>query len=144
MKKFLAPCLLGVFLAGCAVGPSYKQPTLAVPEQYRGVEGPPTPGESLADLQWWETFGDPVLKGLIDEALRNGYDVRIAASRVDEARARAGIAKSQFFPQIGYQPDVQLSDRNERRKRGLGEPERMAKLEDKAAPAPAAAHEGGH
>lgn len=38
-----------------------------------------------------------------------------------------------FFPLIGYQPDQELRDRNERRKRGLGEPERMAKLEDKAA-----------
>ncbi|MEW6022612.1 MAG: M1 family aminopeptidase [Pseudomonadota bacterium] len=38
-----------------------------------------------------------------------------------------------FFPLIGYQPDFELTDRNERRKRGLGEPERMAKLEDKAA-----------
>jgi hypothetical protein len=38
-----------------------------------------------------------------------------------------------FFPLIGYQRDYELTDRNERRKRGLGEPERMAKLEDKAA-----------
>ncbi|MGX4642328.1 M1 family aminopeptidase [Massilia sp. SYSU DXS3249] len=39
----------------------------------------------------------------------------------------------EFFPSVGYQPDAELSDRNERRKRGLGEPQRMAKLEDKAA-----------
>ncbi|HEX7253870.1 MAG TPA: efflux transporter outer membrane subunit, partial [Thermoanaerobaculia bacterium] len=39
---------------------------------------------------------------LIDEALRNGYDVRIAAARVEEARANAGIARSQFFPQMDY------------------------------------------
>jgi len=39
----------------------------------------------------------------------------------------------EFFPAIGYQPGFELGDRNERRKRGLGEPERMAKLEDKAA-----------
>jgi len=38
-----------------------------------------------------------------------------------------------FFPLIGYQKDYELTDRNERRKRGLGEPERMAKLEDQAA-----------
>jgi ABC-2 type transport system permease protein len=38
-----------------------------------------------------------------------------------------------FFPLIGYQPDQELTDRNERRKRGLGEPERMAKLENQAA-----------
>jgi multidrug efflux system outer membrane protein len=105
MKKLLVPGLLGLLLAGCAVGPNYKQPVVAVPEQYREVQGPPAPGESLADLPWWETFGDPVLKSLIDEALRNGYDARIAAFRVDEARARAGIARSEFFPQIGYGGD---------------------------------------
>jgi ABC-2 type transport system permease protein len=38
-----------------------------------------------------------------------------------------------FFPLVGYQRDYELTDRNERRKRGLGEPERMARLEDKAA-----------
>ena len=38
-----------------------------------------------------------------------------------------------FFPQLGYQPGAELQDRNERRKRGLGEPERMAKLENTAA-----------
>ncbi len=38
-----------------------------------------------------------------------------------------------FFPLVGYQKDFELTDRNERRKRGLGEPERMAKLENKAA-----------
>lgn len=40
---------------------------------------------------------------------------------------------AEFFPRIGYQSDFELKDRNERRKRGLGEPERMAKLEDEAA-----------
>jgi len=39
----------------------------------------------------------------------------------------------EFFPMIGYQQDFELTDRNERRKRGLGEPQRMAKLEDEAA-----------
>jgi len=39
----------------------------------------------------------------------------------------------EFFPQLGYQPGFELQDRNERRKRGLGEPQRMARLEDTAA-----------
>ncbi len=47
-------------------------------------------------------FGDPVLKQLIDEALAGSYDVRIAAWRVDEFRANAGIARSEFFPAINY------------------------------------------
>jgi len=39
----------------------------------------------------------------------------------------------EFFPMLGYQADYELLERNERRKRGLGEPQRMAKLEDEAA-----------
>ena len=103
MKKSVAFAVAIVLSTGCAVGPNYKQPQVAVPEQYREVQGPPAPGAvSLADLPWWEIFGDEALKGLIEEALRNNYDVRIAAARVEEARARAGIARSEFFPQIGY------------------------------------------
>ncbi len=39
----------------------------------------------------------------------------------------------EFFPQFGYASDAEMRDRNERRKRGLGEPERMPKLEDESA-----------
>src|SRR5213078_3446094 len=42
------------------------------------------------------------LRSLVDEALKNGYDVRIAASRVEQARARYGIAGAQRFPNAGY------------------------------------------
>jgi multidrug efflux system outer membrane protein len=75
---------------------------VTVPDVYREVQGPPAPAESLADRPWWEVFGDPVLTQLIDEALQNGYDVQLAAERVEEARARAGIARSEFFPSINY------------------------------------------
>ena len=102
MKK-LSPALAGlVLLTGCAVGPNYKQPPVNAPAQYREVQGPPAPPQLLADQPWWEVFHDPELQKLIDEALATGYDPQIAAWRVEEARARAGIARSQFFPQIGY------------------------------------------
>ncbi|HEY6929290.1 MAG TPA: efflux transporter outer membrane subunit [Thermoanaerobaculia bacterium] len=100
-RRFLLFFLLPVF-AGCAVGPNYKQPPVTVPDQYREVQGPPAPAASLADQPWWEVFRDPTLQGLIDEALAKGYDVQLAAWRVDEARARAGIARSEFWPQIFY------------------------------------------
>ncbi len=45
------------------------------------------------------------MKALVDEALRNNYDVRAAAWRVEEFRARAGIARSELFPQIQYQAE---------------------------------------
>ncbi len=102
MRKLAASCLALILLTGCAVGPNYKQPPVTAPDAYRDVQGPPAPAASLADQPWWDVFGDPVLKQLIDQALQTGYDVQIAAARVEEARARAGIARSEFFPQINY------------------------------------------
>jgi len=98
--------VLPIVLAGCAVGPNYKRPTVTVPAEFR--EAPPSQaGEaaSLSDQPWWEIFSDETLKSLIDEALRNNYDLRVASWRVQEFRARAGIVRSQFYPQIQYQAD---------------------------------------
>src|SRR6266700_4174473 len=89
-------------LTGCALGPDYKRPPVSPPETFRFQA---TPGEtaSLADAPWWEAFGDPALKTLIQEALAGNYNVRIAAARVQQARAQAAGAKSPFYPQLGYQ-----------------------------------------
>jgi outer membrane protein, multidrug efflux system len=88
-------------LTGCALGPDYKRPPVSPPETFRFQA---TPGEtaSLADAPWWEAFGDPALKALIQEALAGNYNMRIAAARVQQARAQAAVAKSPFFPQLGY------------------------------------------
>jgi len=97
------PFLLSlVVLVGCAVGPNYERPAVTAPEQVRGQSGA-AEAASLADSGWWEIFRDETLRGLIDEALANGYDPRIAAARVEEARAEAGIARADFFPQVQYQ-----------------------------------------
>src|SRR5215510_8940469 len=99
IRWLLAPCLL--LLAGCAVGPDYRRPPVAPPEQFRGTAAEDAGAAgALTDRPWWEIFDDPELKALIDEALRSNYDVRVAAWRVAEFRARAGIARSEFFPQI--------------------------------------------
>jgi outer membrane protein, multidrug efflux system len=89
-------------LTGCALGPDYKRPPVSPPETFRFQA---TPGEtaSLADAPWWEAFGDPALKALIQEALTGNYNVRIAAARVQQARAQAAGAKAPFYPQLGYQ-----------------------------------------
>ncbi len=105
MRKLAASSLVLVLLTGCAVGPNYEKPPVTAPDVYRDVQGPPAPAASIADQPWWAVFGDPVLTQLIDQALQTGYDVQIAAARVEEARSRAGIARSQFFPQIAYGAD---------------------------------------
>ena len=86
-------------LAACSFAPRYQRPDAGVPEQHRFAP-PAKDAASLADLPWWEAFRDPVLQGLIREALANNQDLALAASRVDEARAFAGIAKADYWPQV--------------------------------------------
>src|SRR6185369_1844166 len=95
------PGALCLFLAGCAVGPNYKRPMVPVPDRFYGDERA-AEARSLADVPWWDVFDDPILKGLIEEAVRNGFDARLSAARVQEARARYGIVRSQFFPSVDY------------------------------------------
>jgi hypothetical protein len=88
-------------LTACTVGPNYRRPVVAIPDQFYGSTAP-ADAASLADVPWFDLFGDPTLRSLIDEALRDGFDARIAAARVEQARARYGIAGSQRFPEIEY------------------------------------------
>jgi multidrug efflux system outer membrane protein len=103
MKKKLAILLSTALLAGCAVGPNYQRPELSIPETYRGpASEDETLAAGLADRPWWEIFGDEALTALIDEALAHNYDLRVASWRVQEYRARAGITRSELYPQVGY------------------------------------------
>lgn len=96
---------IGVSLAGgCAVGPNYKRPPVAAPENFRFASGPAT--NSFADLPWWRVFNDPVLQELIGTALTNNYDLKQAVARVEQARQQAVVARAPLFPQIGYGGDI--------------------------------------
>src|SRR5881628_1560321 len=101
-RRSAAAVLLGLVLAGCAIGPNYQRPFMTVPERYYADERADE-ARSLADVPWWDVFDDPILKGLIEEAIRNGFDARLATARLQEARARFGIARSEFFPSIDYE-----------------------------------------
>jgi multidrug efflux system outer membrane protein len=76
---------------------------VAEPPTFRGQAT--AEAASFADAPWWEAFEDPSLRALIEEALRQSYDVRIAAARVQEARARLGVARSDLYPSLDYGVD---------------------------------------
>ena len=107
--RALAGVPLALLLSGCTVGPAYQRPELAPPENHRALTTP-AEAESLADLPWWEVFQDPVLHDLINEALANNHDLRIAAARVEEARARAGVAKSYLYPELNLTAGYGLNE----------------------------------
>ena len=92
---------MAFLLQGCLVGPNYKRPTVSVPTVFRGQEGAAQQA-SFADLPWWEVFKDETLKGLIQTALTNNHDLRIAVTRVEQARQIAAQAHSQFLPFVNY------------------------------------------
>jgi multidrug efflux system outer membrane protein len=93
-----AASMFAVLAAGCALGPDYRRPETTTPAAYR-FEHEAT-ADSIADTGWWQVYQDPVLQSLIREALANNLDVRIAAARVDQARAALGSARLQQLPQV--------------------------------------------
>jgi len=96
-----SPFIILFLLNGCAIGPNYKRPAIDPPGNFRNA--PDTVStESIANRPWWDVYKDDTLKGLIETALTNNYDLRIAVSRMEQARAIAMQTRSQFLPQIGY------------------------------------------
>ena len=102
-REIVVVGLLVVLCSGCAVGPNYKKPAVPVPPEYRGLS-PDQSGQSGAasfgDQKWWDAFQDEVLSDLIRTALKQNYDVRIAAARILEARAQFGITRADQLPSV--------------------------------------------
>ncbi|KMN83290.1 transporter [Chromobacterium sp. LK11] len=100
LKRALIPSLVALALTACAVGPDYSRPKLELPASAQ-AQSP-----AIA-MDWWKQFHDPVLDQLIAEALQHNQDLAVAAARVDEAAAQAGIARAQLLPALnanaGYQ-----------------------------------------
>lgn len=87
---------VGAVLVGCAQSPEYKQSALPVPTQWSAGE---RTGLAPASKVHWRTFfADPQLQALIALALDHNRDLRIAAGRVQEARAQFGIARADLGP----------------------------------------------
>jgi multidrug efflux system outer membrane protein len=93
----IATGLLVTLLSACAMGPDYERPEVPVPP---GFEEETIPGESIANLTWWELFQDDDLKALIETALRNNRDLAIALARIEEARAALGFVRADQFPNV--------------------------------------------
>ena len=90
MRNALLPGLAAL-LAACAVGPDYKAPeTEATPF---GAAQAAAVSEQPFEAAWWEQFQDPVLDGLIERALTDDLDLKIALARVEESRAILSAAR---------------------------------------------------
>jgi NodT family efflux transporter outer membrane factor (OMF) lipoprotein len=91
--------LIPALLAGCTLGPKYRRPEVAVPDQFRGAPSGVVE-KSIAEVKWSELLQDDTLKQLITTALAQNFDLGMAAERVQEARARVGLARADQVPTI--------------------------------------------
>src|SRR3984885_1613534 len=102
--KIVGGVLLALLIVGCTVGPNYKRPAVDAPGSYRQTLAPDiapaSSAPSIADEQWSTIFQDSTLQHLVQEALANNLDLRIAAQRVLEAQAQLGVTRSQQFPTV--------------------------------------------
>jgi len=90
--------MLALSLSGCLMGPDYRRPELEMPAQVRGEQD--ASRESVGDLGWWQVYQDPALDTLIRQALERNLDLRIATTRIEQARAAAGVSRLQQLPQL--------------------------------------------
>lgn len=94
------------------VGPDYRRPAVETPSSFRFEE---REARAAADTEWWQQFRDPVLDGLIADALANNKDVKIAAANIQQAAGFLTQTRSPLFPQLGYGADAgrqRLSENN--------------------------------
>jgi multidrug efflux system outer membrane protein len=99
MRRLLLSAFFLTSFYGCAVGPDYERPEIDSPQGWR-IEY--AEAANVVNTAWWEQFNDPVLNDLINTALEQNRDVRIAAARVEQFAANLKITRSEFFPQLGY------------------------------------------
>ncbi|MFT4173116.1 MAG: efflux transporter outer membrane subunit [Rhodocyclaceae bacterium] len=95
----LIAALVAVLVAGCAVGPDYQRPEQPLPSQYDAVTAS-SAGAAQVAPDWWRTFNDPQLDGLVQKALTDSSDVRIAIARIEQADAVLRQAGAALFPEV--------------------------------------------
>jgi multidrug efflux system outer membrane protein len=104
--------LMAVLMAGCTLAPTYERPALPVPAAlpsggaYGLAQPAPTPA---ADVRWRDFFTDPKLRRVIQLALDNNRDLRVAVLNVAEARAQYRVQRSALAPHINanFDPTIE-------------------------------------
>ena len=98
--------IIMIFLAtGCTLAPQYSRPDAPVPDQWpTGPAYQKTKADSIektvAELPWREFIPDEKLQKVIETALLNNRDLRIAALNVERARAYHGIQRAELLPSV--------------------------------------------
>ena len=108
LKSMLATGL-ALGLTACSVGPHYKQPTVALPQQFTapdGATGESSPRADANDPEFWHSFNDPELSSLVEHSLAANNDLRAALAHYDSANALLREAKFDRYPTVTMSTSV--------------------------------------
>ncbi len=95
--------ILSALLSGCTVGPDFQRPESALPDRWSGAWQPASVGLVLHEgelASWWVVFDDPTLSALMDRAAAANLDLKLAASRIRQARAARAVAAGGLGPAL--------------------------------------------
>ncbi|NUR44691.1 MAG: TolC family protein, partial [Sphingomonas sp.] len=101
--RFLSIAVSALALAACATGPDYAPkaipPSAAAP--FVMAQSSPLVSDAQPESNWWRLYDDPVLDGLVRDALASNTDIRVAIARLAKARGSLREERGAREPQIG-------------------------------------------
>ncbi len=102
LPRLLASAVLVSLLAACSFVPKYEQPAAPVSATWPDAAGAQIEGGlAAADLPWQQFVHDAQLRELIQLALENNRDLRVAVQNIEQARAQYQIRRADQFPTVG-------------------------------------------
>lgn len=92
--------LASTAVGACTLAPKYERPTLPVAQTWSTPKAEPASSVTAADLDWRQVLVDPRLQGVVDLALKQNRDLRVAVLNIEKARATYGVQRANLFPAI--------------------------------------------
>src|SRR4029077_18358714 len=99
-RHLLFTSAIALLLSGCAVGPEYRRPQVAIPQKWTVTPARGTTTGGVPADEWWSSFQDSELDSLVERAIDRNLDLKLALERVTEARAARGVVRSDYFPRV--------------------------------------------
>lgn len=132
-KTLLHTSILSSLLGfnACTVGPNFHPDSMKVPEQWtEKVWKRPASAQEIAQAandmrRWWEQFHDPLLNQLVEKAIQNNYDLKVAGQNILAAQSLRDQQASKWYPQLdgsggfGYQTQSNTLSTNASMSKGM-------------------------
>jgi multidrug efflux system outer membrane protein len=119
-----AGVLVCIFISGCTVGPKYQRATAPVPAKWDVAEPwrESAPKDGIAKGEWWGVFHDDELSTLEKQALDANQTIKVAAARLEQARASAAVQIATQFPSLATAPSAERQRLSGNRPLGVSVP----------------------